>query len=567
MSLRTQIATLLVALSIALVATSYAVQEFVVLPAFEELEQQGAVRDVARCVDAIGREVEGVSLLARDWATWDDTYDYVKNHNAEYVTSNLNDESFATSHVNLICFVDGLKRIVWGESRDMESLELLDVSDLFAKIQRESSPITTHEDLDDGKAGIVLTQQGPILIGSRPIITSKKTGPIRGSVIMGRFLNAEQIANLAERTHTTLDIWTVCQSDLPLEAQEAFATCLQTGETVIDVVDQQTLHAYTIVNDMYDNPALLLRVHLPREITSQGNVSAKVATAFSVGGGISTLITMWCLLKWRIVGPLQAMANHAVRVGQEDDLKARLEFNRKDEIGTLAGEFDSMVESLAESRKKVLDVAHCAGMSEIASEVLHNVGNAVNSANCSVEVLEEQLSGSKVSGLELRRQPASRAGPSGRGIFRARPAWSQVNRLPGQLESGAAARTHQEPHGSGTSAGYRAAHSRRDLCAADVCGPLQLPPGSGPVGPDRGMPAIEPRIRAGCRGACGGRSAAAPGTANEQEQDEPSVGELDPQCDSIDAEPTLGSPGAEDFCPRRRGGWHCHRGRRYGPRI
>jgi signal transduction histidine kinase len=107
------------------------------------------------------------------------------------------------------------------------------------------------------------------------------------------------------------------------------------------------------------------------------------------------------------------MAAHAVRIGKHDDLKARLKFDRRDEIGTLAGEVDGMVESLAESRKKVLDSAHRAGKAEIASEVLHNVGNAVNSANCSVEVLEERLDGSKVSGLDratsLLREQAPRA--------------------------------------------------------------------------------------------------------------------------------------------------------------
>jgi signal transduction histidine kinase len=109
---------------------------------------------------------------------------------------------------------------------------------------------------------------------------------------------------------------------------------------------------------------------------------------------------MWVVLQWRIVGPLQYMAAHAMRVGHHDDLKARLKLARADEIGTLAREFDQMVECLAESRKRVLDMAHRAGMAEIASEVLHNVGNAVNSANCSVEVLDERLRGSKISGLD-----------------------------------------------------------------------------------------------------------------------------------------------------------------------
>jgi signal transduction histidine kinase len=107
------------------------------------------------------------------------------------------------------------------------------------------------------------------------------------------------------------------------------------------------------------------------------------------------------------------MAAHAVRVGRRDDLRARLRFARHDEIGTLATEFDRMVEHLAASRKKVLESAHRAGMAEIASDVLHNVGNAVNSANCAVECLDERLQTSKVANLgraaHLLREQAPRA--------------------------------------------------------------------------------------------------------------------------------------------------------------
>jgi two-component system NtrC family sensor kinase len=73
-----------------------------------------------------------------------------------------------------------------------------------------------------------------------------------------------------------------------------------------------------------------------------------------------------------------------------------------------------MVEHLSEYRKKVLDSAHRSGMEEVASEVLHNVGNAVNSASCSVEMLRERLSESKAAGLDraaaMLREQAPRAG-------------------------------------------------------------------------------------------------------------------------------------------------------------
>ncbi len=413
MSLRNQTACLLIGLSVAFMISTWAVQVMVVMPAFVRLERQDAEQDVERCVDAIERELENLSGTANDWASWDDTCRYVEDHNEAFVTANLVDEAFSNTHLNLICVVDKQRRIVWGECRDMTTLEKVDVPDLFAMLQEDTSPLTTHADVDDVRQGILLTSNGALLVASRPIISTNRQGPVRGSVVMGRFLSREESKSLAERTHVSLDLWTVTQNEIPAEARLSLSRLTGHDGTLVDVIDAKTLHASTILEDVYGKPAMLLRVSIPRDVTLQGNVSASLATGCSIAGGIFTMLAIGIVLQCRIVGPLQRMATHAIQVGKHDDLRARLKFARTDEIGTLAGAFDSMVQSLAETRKKVLDSAHRAGMAEIASEVLHNVGNAVNSANCSVELLGERLVGSRLTGLEravlMLREQAPRA--------------------------------------------------------------------------------------------------------------------------------------------------------------
>jgi sensor domain CHASE-containing protein/anti-sigma regulatory factor (Ser/Thr protein kinase) len=413
MSLRSQIAGLLTVLSIVLVATMYVVQVQVVMPAFVDLERTMAVRNVNRCLDAIKRDGQSVSNTTNDWASWDESYQYIQDRSAEFVAGNLAAESFANSHLNLICYVDLARHIVWGEVHDIENSKKLDVPDLFAAIQSESSPFTHHDHVDDAKSGILLTSKGPLLLASRPIITTKRKGPIRGTLIMARFLNQAEIEDLAERTHVQLEVWTAGQEDMPAEARQFFAMSSPSSATHVETVDARTLHAYGVVNDLYGKPALLLRVNVPREITAQGRVSTQMAAGCSLVGGGLTLAMMWIVLQRRIVNPLRRMAAHAVRLGQSGDLKARLGLARTDEIGTLSSEFDRMVGSLAETRKQILDSAHRSGMAEVASEVLHNVGNAVNSAGCSVEVLRGRLAESKVAGFgqaaALLREQSPRA--------------------------------------------------------------------------------------------------------------------------------------------------------------
>lgn len=412
MSLRSRVAALLVALSIVLVAIMYAAQELVVMPTFADLERTNAERNVSRCLESLARDLHSLSNTTNDWASWDDTYRYVQDENAEYEASNLVDESFSNANLNLICFVDLDRNVVWGEVRDDKTLKLIDVPDLFAAITDASSPLADHDDVSHSLTGVLVTSAGPMLLASRPIITTRHTGPIRGSLIMGRFLDENEIKSLAERTQVALTSWAIGQDELPPEALRIFENYPLANTTHIEAINQNTLYAYRVVNDVHGKPAMLWRIDVPREITGQGRVAARVATAGSLAGGAATLVVMWILLQRGVVEPLTHMVEHVVQVGKSGNLKARLGLTRTDEIGTLANEFDRMVEHLSEYRKKVLDSAHRSGMEEVASEVLHNVGNAVNSASCSVEMLRERLSESKAAGLNravaLLREQAPR---------------------------------------------------------------------------------------------------------------------------------------------------------------
>ncbi len=413
MSLRSQVVILLLLLSLGFVAMTYGVQTLVVMPTFADLERKEALRDLDRCANAIGRDIELLSHSTLDWSAWDDMYQYVEDRNARFLESTLNQEAFRAANVNLLAVLDQNHRVVWGDVRDISTLAPLPAPDVLEMIQKAHPAINLFQGTDASHAGLLPTSRGPLLFASRPIVTSKNEGPIRGSMILGRFLTAAEVQGIAERTHIDLALWDVSSNQVPLDVRGDLEDLPAVGEKTLVTCSPESLHAYTVLDDLFGQPLVLLRAALPREVTAQGSVSARLATVCSLVGGLVTLGAVGLVLRWRIVGPLRQVSTHAVRVGRHDDLKARLNLDRSDEIGVLAREFDSMVASLAESRKRVLDTAHRAGMAEIASEVLHNVGNAVTSANCSIEVLEDRLRHSKLAGLQraaaLLREQAPQA--------------------------------------------------------------------------------------------------------------------------------------------------------------
>ena len=112
------------------------------------------------------------------------------------------------------------------------------------------------------------------------------------------------------------------------------------------------------------------------------------------------------------VSPIRAMVRFSRKVAS-GTLTERLQVNASAELRALQEDLNSMANDLelreverkrraeeAEEMQRALVVmSRTAGMAEVATNVLHNVGNVLNSLNVSVTVIGDQLRSSKVKSL------------------------------------------------------------------------------------------------------------------------------------------------------------------------
>jgi two-component system NtrC family sensor kinase len=398
MSIRGKVLSLVASMFVCLVVLTLLVEHFVTEPAFALLERKRAERDLERTLEALQRDIDLLDNQVNDWAAWDESYRFVDDRNQKFIDENLVSESFANSHLNLICYLNAQAEVIWGEARESGSLAPIEIPQLLDRLRRGDA-IAVHRDVNDNHKGIILTERGPMIAVSRPVITTRREGPVRGSLLMGRLLSQKEIVGLAERTRVSLNTWVLGSDAAPSEFVLAKAASPHQSSWLVPV-NSEVIHAYAVLNDFYGKPLMLFRVVVPRDISQEGALVSRIATWSSVIGGMALVLGLWMMLKTQIVSPLKELAHHAVRVGRLDDLNARLNSTRQDEIGTLAREFDAMVERLAESRDRVAEAAQFAGMARVATDTLHNVGNALNSANCSLELLQERRRATKLDGLD-----------------------------------------------------------------------------------------------------------------------------------------------------------------------
>lgn len=403
MSLRFKLVLIPGAVVALYVVFQLSLQRQVVFPSFREMERQETLDDLHRVCEAIANEVEHLDTTCHDWAAWDDTWDFVETGNSKYVEGNLQNSSLESAHVDLMYFVrlDGtvVRRVI----REIPEVEAPpDMPDFPEDRVPADFELRSTSGVEDFLSGVIVTRAGPMLIASRPIVTSSRTGPIRGFLVMGRRLDASAVAALHEQIKVEFELRAFTGTDPVGEPLRQARAAILEGETeVLAPRDDDVMLAYAPVLDIRDQPVLLVEVVVPRSILAEGRKVTEFALASTVGVGLLMLCILLFLLQRTVVAPLTELTAHAVSISRDDDLAARLNSTRTDEIGALAREFDGMVDTLARSRIQLVDSAHEAGMSAVATEVLHNVGNALNSVNVSSGLASRSLRKMRLDDLDL----------------------------------------------------------------------------------------------------------------------------------------------------------------------
>lgn len=172
----------------------------------------------------------------------------------------------------------------------------------------------------------------------------------------------------------------------------------------------ETWQMHTTIKDIFNNPILALQIDTPRDISAQGVKAVKQSLWVLAATGMLVMLILWTLLQQAVLKPIAKLTEHALIIGRNDNFTARLNLPRKDEVGILAQTFDQMVDRLAETRRHLVDQSYHSGIAEMASGVLHNIGNALTPLNVRLTMLQQDLRAAPLA--ELEQAAAELADPS-----------------------------------------------------------------------------------------------------------------------------------------------------------
>jgi two-component system NtrC family sensor kinase len=383
-NIRPKVIALIASVCTILVAAEVAVEKGVVMPSFTRLERSDAQTAMRRVTYAFDMALDRIGVSARDWGDWADIYRFMQDHDLAHVTGNFSPAAIKDINVNLVMIADTGGNVVYSRVMDLNTGQPMPLAFAGSRALPADFPWRGHLGKLGLLKGLLQTERGILLLAGAPVLDGNGHGPARGMLLMGRFLTAAEVAAIGAQAQASVAM-------LPARSGAAHEQLVQSDELT---------QVYRTFDDVYGRPAMALRVDVPRQIARYGHAALSYAsTCLVIASGV-LLALLLVVLNRVVLAPLALVTRHAVAIGRDADLSARVELNKQDEFGVLAREFNRMVARLAESRRQLMDQSFEAGFGELAKGVLHNLGNAMTPIGVRLSNLQERLREAPVQDAE-----------------------------------------------------------------------------------------------------------------------------------------------------------------------
>jgi sensor domain CHASE-containing protein/GAF domain-containing protein len=374
----------------------------VVLFEYNQLERRDTSMSVQQLLNAINQDMSSLDSITEDDSRRDETYNFALGINPNFPDNTFTAESAASLRLNLVMICDNSGKVLFG-ARFNANYERQPIPDELTALL-SANPKIMHPDATKGGAtGSLMTPLGPMLVSSHPIHTSLGKGPAAGAIIIGRDLDNTEIQRLASGAllKTTSAGWTDPQLSADFETAKPYLSGNAAGQpktpTFILPVNNNTIAGYTVLKDVDQKEAILLRVDLPRSIYQQGQATMRRLSVYLIIAGMAFAGIAMLLINYFLIAPITRLKENARNLGKGGDFKTRLPSNGTDEIANLAGSINGLLEGLelrAQEVQKVSGLQHRLDQTQAAEDIYHRIGGKLNQPEYmekACELIQEQF--------------------------------------------------------------------------------------------------------------------------------------------------------------------------------
>lgn len=345
--------------SLTLIAFLYMFSKTFLLQSFTDIEIDKAHTDAKVVLNYIQNDLYTMNTMNIDYAGWDDTYNYLKNRNADYISSNFGDTTaMKKTKTSFVYITDRLGNIVY--KKNIQD----DVNKNFTEVLAKTINLNISKLLSNPNTknieGIVAYGKIPVLISVERITKNDGSGDSPGFFIFAKYYDKDVIDEINKSTELKTDL-VVYNKNLILTNSS-----LKKG-TFVNVTNKNFITSYGLINNVSSEPSFFVKV------TAQRNIFIKAINTMNLyllilimalmlfSLSIIMLIHIFVVKKIKIINSIVDKVNTSLEEFPVISLKG------SDEISELASKFNNMFHRLKKSDRIIVSLANYDALTGLAN--------------------------------------------------------------------------------------------------------------------------------------------------------------------------------------------------------
>lgn len=368
-SLVTRFLVFLAGLLIVAIAAIFIIERIVFIPILLDAENEQAGKELERIEGTLEQAHTSLMAQTRDWAHWDDTYQFIDGANPDYIETNFSREMFEDLHDQAMFFFDADRQPVWVAGIDPRS-------DAYSTCGRAEDQclwarpaIDTLEPfleaMPDSGTALRLADPWPALVAIAPVLQTDRSGPAVGWLVKVRLIDERLLTMLSEQTGLPVQISTAS----PGSVSDSLPSVNRKAEM---------LQASKPLATNSQGAMLALSTEIPRDRFQRASGIFRLFVTWTAGLLIVVIGLVLGLLYCLVIKPLGIFTRFTSRQHRVNPLLQgdhvgnvpRALLVRKDEFGTLARHAQTLITNQREQAQMLLDLSQHDPLTGLANRRL-----------------------------------------------------------------------------------------------------------------------------------------------------------------------------------------------------
>ena len=341
---------------------------------FIDIEDSNIRRQTELGLKSLELRIDELDQTTHGFAARDDTYYYIDSGLRHFINELLLSSTFIDYEISFMAFLNGDGDIISSKAFDLVELKNIPFPGSIREAIEQYSVLKNHNETDEAVSGVLMTRDGPIILSSRPILTTDKRGPIIGTLICGRYLDILEVEKLKGSTFLSMKIIDFDDINLP-DLNTSASLSLYGSQITIERQGYDTIIGYSVLYDIFEEPVLVLKVDSPRDVYTHGLLVLLYFLGSGVLAGVVIALLSISVMNRFILTRIVKLCKDVSEIDPHMIATTSVTIPGDDEVSILSENIDGMLDALNLYQNRLKERERMATIGETSAMVGHDLRN------------------------------------------------------------------------------------------------------------------------------------------------------------------------------------------------